>query len=116
MTVARTAGPDAGFEGELSDADRDHAPGGTHALTWEDGELVRRTLPHGGRAPRTGCVEAAGFRTRARVAAPVGPDVGADPGRRRPHPGGRRPRARVAPGRFDRLRRLTRDRRDGDLG
>ena len=55
---------DAAFAGRFDDDDWEHALGGLHALVWEDGELVahgavvQRRLLHGGRALRTGYVEA----------------------------------------------------------
>jgi aminoglycoside 2'-N-acetyltransferase I len=55
---------DAVFGADLTDEDWEHALGGMHALVWEDGELVghasvvQRRLLHGGRALRTGYVEA----------------------------------------------------------
>ena len=55
---------DAVFGPELTDDDWEHALGGVHALVWEGGELVghgsviQRRLLHGGRALRTGYVEA----------------------------------------------------------
>jgi aminoglycoside 2'-N-acetyltransferase I len=60
------------FAGELTDHDWEHALGGVHALVWEDGELVghgavvQRRLLHGGRALRTGYVEAVGVRADRR--------------------------------------------------
>lgn len=80
VRTAHTADLDAGtlkaarallegcFDGDFSDADWDHALGGVHALVWEDAELVghaavvQRRLLHGGRALRTGYVEAVGVR------------------------------------------------------
>jgi aminoglycoside 2'-N-acetyltransferase I len=59
---------DAVFGDELTDEDWDHALGGVHALLWEGGELighasvVQRRLLHGGRALRTGYVEAVAVR------------------------------------------------------
>ncbi|SHN73373.1 aminoglycoside 2'-N-acetyltransferase I [Geodermatophilus obscurus] len=66
---ARTLGAarallDDAFHDDFDDADWDHALGGLHALAWADGELVghgavvQRRLIHGGRALRTGHVEA----------------------------------------------------------
>ena len=56
----------------LSDHDWEHALGGMHTLVWEDGTLIghgavvqRRTLT-GGRALRTGYVEAVGVRADRR--------------------------------------------------
>lgn len=63
---------DAVFEGELGDHDWEHALGGMHALAYERGELVghasvvQRRLLHGGRALRTGYVEAVGVRADRR--------------------------------------------------
>jgi aminoglycoside 2'-N-acetyltransferase I len=60
------------FAGELTDDDWEHALGGVHALAWEDGRLVGhasvvgRRLLHGGRALRTGYVEAVGVRADRR--------------------------------------------------
>jgi aminoglycoside 2'-N-acetyltransferase I len=59
---------DAVFEGELTDHDWEHSLGGMHALAWDGGELIghasviQRRLMHGGRALRTGYVEAVGVR------------------------------------------------------
>lgn len=59
---------DAAFEGRLDDRDFEHALGGMHAVLREDGELVahgsvvQRRLLHGGRALRTGYVEAVAVR------------------------------------------------------
>ncbi|GLZ15174.1 aminoglycoside N-acetyltransferase AAC(2')-Ie [Actinomadura sp. NBRC 104425] len=56
------------FEGDLSDADWEHALGGVHALAWDGAELighasvVQRRMLHDGRALRTGYVEAVGVR------------------------------------------------------
>ncbi|MBW3593667.1 MAG: GNAT family N-acetyltransferase [Actinobacteria bacterium] len=58
--------------GSLSDHDWEHALGGIHVLAWEDGDLVghasvvQRRLLHGGRARRTGYVEAVAVRADAR--------------------------------------------------
>jgi aminoglycoside 2'-N-acetyltransferase I len=55
---------DAAFPGEMTDDDWDHGLGGIHALAYADGELVghasvvQRRLLYGGRALRTGYVEA----------------------------------------------------------
>ena len=55
---------DGAFDEGISDDDFEHALGGMHALVWEDQELVAhgsvilRRLVHGGRALRTGYVEA----------------------------------------------------------
>ncbi|MFE1784759.1 GNAT family N-acetyltransferase [Streptomyces sp. NPDC059506] len=60
------------FEGDLDDHDWEHALGGVHALVWEGTELVghaslvQRRLLHGGRALRTGYVEAVGVRADRR--------------------------------------------------
>jgi aminoglycoside 2'-N-acetyltransferase I len=61
------------FEGDFEDHDWEHALGGIHALALsEDGTLVghasviQRRLLHGGRALRTGYVEAVGVRREAR--------------------------------------------------
>ncbi|GII55788.1 aminoglycoside 2'-N-acetyltransferase [Planotetraspora thailandica] len=54
------------FGEDLSDHDWEHALGGMHALVWEGaelvahGSLVQRRMLHGGRALRTGYVEAVG--------------------------------------------------------
>ncbi|MFJ9341696.1 GNAT family N-acetyltransferase [Streptomyces sp. NPDC101733] len=59
---------DGAFEGDFADEDFEHALGGTHVLLREDGELlahgsvVRRRVLHGGRALRTGYVEAVAVR------------------------------------------------------
>ena len=59
---------DKAFEGDFSDADWEHALGGMHALAYEDGvlvghaSLILRRLLHGGRALRTGYVEAVAVR------------------------------------------------------
>jgi aminoglycoside 2'-N-acetyltransferase I len=63
LAAARALLDDA-FDGDFDDGDWDHALGGLHALAWDDGELighgavVQRRLLHGGRALRTGYVEA----------------------------------------------------------
>jgi aminoglycoside 2'-N-acetyltransferase I len=63
---------DAVFEEEMTDDDWEHALGGVHALAWERDELVghasvvQRRLLHGGRALRSGYVEAVGVRTNRR--------------------------------------------------
>jgi aminoglycoside 2'-N-acetyltransferase I len=55
---------DEAFDGEFADEDWDHALGGLHALVYDGtrlvghGALVQRRLLHGGRALRTGYVEA----------------------------------------------------------
>jgi aminoglycoside 2'-N-acetyltransferase I len=60
------------FEGDIEAADWEHALGGTHALAYQDGELVghasviQRRLIHQDRALRTGYVEAVGVRAHAR--------------------------------------------------
>jgi aminoglycoside 2'-N-acetyltransferase I len=60
------------FEGDIEESDWEHALGGIHALAYDDGELVghasvvQRRLMHGGRALRTGYVEAVGVRAHAR--------------------------------------------------
>jgi aminoglycoside 2'-N-acetyltransferase I len=60
------------FEGDFEDHDWEHALGGIHALAYDGGELaghasvVQRRLLHGGRALRTGYVEAVGVRREAR--------------------------------------------------
>ena len=60
------------FEGDLSEADWEHALGGMHALLWDDGALVghasvvQRRLLHGGRALRAGYVEGVGVRADRR--------------------------------------------------
>ncbi len=51
------------FEGDMGDADWDHALGGVHALVWAGdalvghGSVVQRRLLHAGKALRTGYVE-----------------------------------------------------------
>ncbi|MBW4716653.1 GNAT family N-acetyltransferase [Saccharothrix sp. SC076] len=71
LAAARRLCDDA-FDGEFSDDDWDHALGGVHALVWEDGELVghgsvvQRRLLAGGRALRTGYVEAVAVRADRR--------------------------------------------------
>jgi aminoglycoside 2'-N-acetyltransferase I len=63
LAAARALLDDA-FDGDFDDEDWDHALGGLHALARDDGELVghgavvQRRLLHGGRALRTGYVEA----------------------------------------------------------
>ena len=55
---------DSAFGGGFADTDWEHALGGMHALAWEGpalvghAALVQRRLLHGGRALRTGYVEA----------------------------------------------------------
>jgi aminoglycoside 2'-N-acetyltransferase I len=67
LTAARDLMASA-FGDEFDDADWDHGLGGVHALAWEDGELighasvVMRRMLHGGRALRTGYVEAVAVR------------------------------------------------------
>lgn len=62
---------DAVFE-DMTDHDWEHALGGVHALVWEGDELighasvVQRRLLHGGRALRTGYVEAVGVSANRR--------------------------------------------------
>ena len=63
---------DEAFEGDVTDDDHEHALGGMHALVWEGRELighgsvVMRRLLHGGRALRTGYVEAVAVRADRR--------------------------------------------------
>lgn len=63
---------EAVFEGDVTEHDWEHALGGVHALAWEGDELVghasvvQRRLLHGGRALRTGYVEAVGVRADQR--------------------------------------------------
>ena len=63
---------DEAFSGEFDDDDWDHALGGIHAVGSEDGALVahasvvQRRLLHGGRALRTGYVEAVAVRADRR--------------------------------------------------
>jgi aminoglycoside 2'-N-acetyltransferase I len=60
------------FEGDFTDEDWDHSVGGMHALAWDGAELighgsvVQRRLLHGGRALRTGYVEAVAVRADRR--------------------------------------------------
>jgi aminoglycoside 2'-N-acetyltransferase I len=61
------------FEGDIADSDWEHALGGIHALAYDEGErlvghasVIQRRLVHGGRALRTGYVEAVGVRAHAR--------------------------------------------------
>jgi aminoglycoside 2'-N-acetyltransferase I len=60
------------FEGGFDDYDWEHALGGIHALAYDGDDLVghasviQRRLLHGGRALRTGYVEAVGVRHAAR--------------------------------------------------
>lgn len=60
------------FEGEMTDHDWEHGLGGIHALAYDGDELVghasviQRRLLHGGRALRTGYVEAVGVRADRR--------------------------------------------------
>jgi aminoglycoside 2'-N-acetyltransferase I len=57
---------DVVFEGEMTDADWEHAIGGMHAMAWHGDQLighasvVQRRLVHRGRALRTGYVEGVG--------------------------------------------------------
>lgn len=66
MAAIRTLLDDA-FD-DLTDEDWEHALGGVHAVVWEDGvalghaSVVMRRLVHGGRALRTGYVEAVAVR------------------------------------------------------
>lgn len=66
LTAARALLDDV-FE-DMTDQDWEHALGGTHALVWEDAELIghasliQRRLLHCGRALRTGYVEGVGVR------------------------------------------------------
>ncbi|SEN24406.1 GNAT family N-acetyltransferase [Actinacidiphila rubida] len=59
-------------DGEFTDADWDHTLGGTHVMAWEGDALighaavVQRRLLHGGRALRTGYVEAVAVRADRR--------------------------------------------------
>lgn len=54
------------FDGEMTDADWEHALGGVHAIAWHDDVLVghasviQRRLVHGGLALRTGYLEGVG--------------------------------------------------------
>ena len=63
---------DEAFSGEFDDEDWDHALGGIHVVGTEDGALVahasvvQRRLLHGGRALRTGYVEAVAVRADRR--------------------------------------------------
>ncbi|MEU9373310.1 GNAT family N-acetyltransferase [Streptomyces sp. NPDC048255] len=63
---------DAAFEGDFSDEDFEHGLGGMHVLVYEGGELVahgsvvQRRVVHGGRALRTGYVEAVAVRADLR--------------------------------------------------
>jgi aminoglycoside 2'-N-acetyltransferase I len=71
LDAARALLDDA-FAGEFSDHDWEHGLGGVHALVWEGdglighGSVVMRRLLHGGRALRTGYVEALGVRADRR--------------------------------------------------
>lgn len=62
----------AAFGGDFGEEDLEHALGGLHAVVREDGALVAhgavvlRRLLHGGRALRTGYVEAVAVRTDRR--------------------------------------------------
>ena len=57
---------------DMREEDWEHALGGIHALVWEDAELIahgsviQRRLLHGGRALRTGYVEAVAVRADRR--------------------------------------------------
>jgi aminoglycoside 2'-N-acetyltransferase I len=70
LTAARELMADA-FD-DFTDEDWEHGLGGMHALAWVDGELVghasvvQRRLLHGGRALRTGYVEAVAVRADRR--------------------------------------------------
>ncbi|MFE6846145.1 GNAT family N-acetyltransferase [Streptomyces sp. NPDC057686] len=63
---------DRAFRGDFGDEDFEHALGGMHVLVREDGELVahgsvvQRRVLHGGRALRTGYVEAVAVRADRR--------------------------------------------------
>lgn len=63
---------DLAFDGDMSDQDWEHAIGGMHALVWDGsrlvahGSVVQRRLLHGGRALRTGYVEAIGVHPERR--------------------------------------------------
>ncbi|WP_418952423.1 GNAT family N-acetyltransferase [Streptomyces albireticuli] len=63
---------DEAFEGDFSDDDWDHSVGGMHVLVRDGDELighgsvVQRRLLHGGRALRTGYVEAVAVRAGRR--------------------------------------------------
>ncbi|MGA5130154.1 GNAT family N-acetyltransferase [Streptomyces olivoreticuli] len=63
---------DHAFEGGFNDDDWDHTVGGMHALAYANGDLighgslVQRRLLHGGRALRTGYVEAVAVRADRR--------------------------------------------------
>ncbi len=54
------------FEGEMTDADWEHAIGGMHAIAWRGdllvghASVVQRRIVHAGRALRTGYVEGVG--------------------------------------------------------
>ena len=67
LAAARALMDDA-FGDDFEEADWEHALGGIHALVWEGGELighgsvVLRRMLHGGRALRTGYVEAVAVR------------------------------------------------------
>jgi aminoglycoside 2'-N-acetyltransferase I len=62
---------DAAFDG-LSNQDWEHALGGMHAMVWDGaglvahGAVVQRRMLHGGRALRTGYVEAVGVHPNRR--------------------------------------------------
>jgi aminoglycoside 2'-N-acetyltransferase I len=63
---------DEAFDGDITDDDYEHGLGGIHALVWEGSELighgsvVMRRLLNGGRALRTGYVEAVAVRSDRR--------------------------------------------------
>jgi aminoglycoside 2'-N-acetyltransferase I len=63
---------DEAFAGDITDDDYEHGLGGIHALVWEGpdlighGSVVMRRLLNGGRALRTGYVEAVGVRSDRR--------------------------------------------------
>ncbi|MFF4322440.1 GNAT family N-acetyltransferase [Streptomyces sp. NPDC001568] len=66
---------DAAFDGDFADEDFEHALGGMHVLLREDGpggalvahgSVVQRRVLHGGRALRTGYVEAVAVRADRR--------------------------------------------------
>jgi aminoglycoside 2'-N-acetyltransferase I len=72
LAAARALLDEAFADDPLDEHDWEHALGGIHALAWEDGvlvghaALVLRRLLHGGRALRTGYVEAVGVRPSER--------------------------------------------------
>jgi aminoglycoside 2'-N-acetyltransferase I len=67
LTAARDLLYDV-FEGDMAEADWEHALGGVHALVWDGttlighGSVIQRRLLHQGRALRTGYVEAVAVR------------------------------------------------------